>query len=326
MPVTEFDIIRRYFERLPSPREPVLKGIGDDAALIGSRADDDLVIAIDSLVEAVHFPPGTPAFDIGYKALAVNLSDMAAMGAEPVWFTLALTLPDADEAWLSEFSRGLFELADASGVSLVGGDTTRGPLTVTVQIGGYVPHGQALLRDGARPGDLVYVSGTLGDAVLGLKLLQYDPSGLLQEYPELRARLNRPQARLREGQALRGLARCAIDISDGLLADLSHLFDVGQCGAMVQLDQIPVSTAAQAVLAQYPSWRSLIWQGGDDYELCFCIAPQKQAELEELMASDNLHFTRIGYIEAEPGLRCTDANGSHMDCQAHGYTHFREQE
>ena len=151
MPVTEFDIIRRYFERLPSPREPVLKGIGDDAALIGSRADDDLVIAIDSLVEAVHFPPGTPAFDIGYKALAVNLSDMAAMGAEPVWFTLALTLPDADEAWLSEFSRGLFELADASGVSLVGGDTTRGPLTVTVQIGGYVPHGQALAEGDASP-------------------------------------------------------------------------------------------------------------------------------------------------------------------------------
>jgi thiamine-monophosphate kinase len=322
MPLNEFEIIRRYFERQQPAGSMISQGIGDDAAVIGSRENDDLVIAIDTLVEAVHFPSDTPAFDIGYKALAVNLSDMAAMGAEPVWFTLALTLPEADEAWLSEFSRGLFNLADAAGVTLVGGDTTRGPLTVTVQIGGYVPQGQALLRNGAKPGDRIYVSGTLGDALLALQLLQQEGVGSAKAHAELWTRLNRPQPRLREGQALRGIARCAIDISDGLLADLGHLLEVAKCGATVQLDQIPVSAAALAVLDRCPAWRPLVWQGGDDYELCFCVAPEKWEQLEQLMSTEDLHFRCIGTIEAEPGLRCVDTNQPSSECQPGGYTHF----
>ncbi|HID49589.1 MAG TPA: thiamine-phosphate kinase, partial [Chromatiales bacterium] len=277
MPLSEFEIIRRYFDhRSPSAAE-VIKGIGDDAALLGARPGADLVIAIDTLVEAVHFPPETLADDIGYKALAVNLSDLAAMGAEAAWFTLALTLPRPDVFWLADFSRGLFELADEAGVRLVGGDTTRGPLTVTVQAGGYVPRGQALLREGARPGDLIYVTGTLGDAALALALWRQDSGRVAANHPGLWARLNRPPARWREGQALRGLARCAIDISDGLLADLGHLLEGGDIGARVRLDAIPVSDAAREVLERHPDWQPLLWQGGDDYELCFCVAPDRQA-------------------------------------------------
>ena len=323
MPLTEFDIIRRYFDHpTPSPVD-VIRGIGDDAALLGARPDDDLVIAVDTLVESVHFPAGTLADDIGYKALAVNLSDLAAMGATPAWCTLALTIPGADVFWLTDFSHGLFELADEAGVRLVGGDTTRGPLTVSVQVAGYVPHGQALLREGARPGDRIYVSGTLGDAALALKLWQQEGNRVAAGHPELWARLNRPTARWKEGQALRGLARCAIDISDGLLADLGHLLETGDCGARVRLDQIPVSDAAQVVLEQHPDWRSLLWRGGDDYELCFCVAPDREADLEQLMNEQDFHFTCIGSIEAEPGLVCLDGE-TRVDCEARGYTHFGE--
>lgn len=324
MSVSEFDIIRRYFDRQTPARPDILKGIGDDAALLIPPVNYDLTVAIDTLVEGIHFPVTTSAYDIGWKALAVNLSDMAAMGADPSWFTLALTLPEPSEDWLVEFSRGLFDLADQYSVSLVGGDTTRGPLTVSIQIGGYVPHQQALMRNGARPGDKIYVTNTFGDAALALKVIQQTVDMPVTEFPDLLARLNRPQPRVREGQALRTVASCAIDVSDGLLADLNHLLAASSCGAKVNIDTIPVSTTAQRLLERYPAWQKYVANGGDDYELCFCVPPENAAHLQQVVAQEEFRVTCIGQIEETEGLRCIDAEENPVKIESDGYRHFGE--
>ena len=325
MPVTEFELIQRYFSRIGQPRTDVALGIGDDAALLNPPAGQQLVIAIDTLVQGVHFPTNTLPYYIGWKALAVNLSDLAAMGAEPAWFTLALTLPESSDAWLTEFSRGLFDLADQYGLSLVGGDTTRGPLTVTVQIAGYVPTGQALLRAGAGPGDRIFVTGSLGDATLALQLLTDQLPVPAQNYPGLLKRLNQPQPRIEEGRALRSIASCAIDISDGLLADLQHILDASDIGAEIYLPQIPYSTQARQLLSRYPDIRNSLLSGGDDYELCFCVAPDKLQPLEQIAAENQFQFTEIGQVSDSKELRCLDAAGRAVEIDTRGYTHFAKE-
>jgi thiamine-monophosphate kinase len=318
---TEFDIIRRFFMRQPVKRKEVLAGIGDDAAVLQLPCDRELLLCIDTLVAGVHFPEGTPAAAIGHKALAVNLSDLAAMGAEAAWATLALTLPEPDPAWLEAFAGGFFSLAGRHGVQLVGGDTTRGPLTVSVQAHGFTPQGQALLRTGARPGDRVYVTGTLGDAGLALRLRDAAAA-------ELRARLDYPEPRLEAGSRLRGLASAAIDISDGLLADLGHLLEYNGLGASLQIDDLPRSGAFSAALqgqdaAPAELFHELPLSAGDDYELCFTVPERCCAEVERRLNELPCGCTAIGVIEAQPGIRCYLQDGRSYQQAGTGYLHFQ---
>ncbi|AOV16480.1 thiamine-phosphate kinase [Acidihalobacter aeolianus] len=314
----EFELINRHFRRR-SPRDDVVLGVGDDAALLRPPAGQVLAATVDTLIAGVHFPEQTDPADIGYKALAVNLSDLAAMGAEPTWVTLALSLPHADEHWLHAFAEGFHALAARHRVALVGGDTTRGPLSITVQALGWVPEGQALRRDGARPGDDLYVTGTLGDAGLGLAVLQGRAQVAAQYRAALLERLNRPEPRVEAGLALRRLASAAIDISDGLAADLGHLLAASGVGALVELPSLP---RGDAVLVADPHGQ-LAMTAGDDYELAFTLPPGREGELAAL-AGRLPPVTRIGRIEASPGLRLVDAVGDPVAFSLQGYDHFRE--
>ena len=315
--MNEFDLIRRYFAELTSVRGAagVKLGIGDDAAILELPPGHELVVSTDTLVAGRHFEAKADAADIGWKSLAVNLSDLAAMGAQPRWVTLALTIEKVDEPWLSGFAAGLRELATTHGVSLVGGDTTRGPLSITVTAMGVVPAGTALRRDGARAGDVICVTGTLGDAALGLRLL-----GSEVDVPGLRARLDRPQPRLAAGQALRGLAHAAIDLSDGLAGDLAHVLRASGVGARIEADRLPASKDFLRHLTADMSRVALQAQGGDDYELCVCLPAQA---LEAAIASlEGLPLTVVGEITAERGLRFVDGAGATIAVPPHGYRHF----
>ncbi len=313
----EFSLIDRYFAGLTPPRDDVRLGIGDDAALLAMPAGQDLVLATDTLVAGVHFPGATAPEAVGHKALAVNLSDLAAMGAEPAWATLALTLPEADAAWLAGFAAGFGALAAAHGVALVGGDTTRGALTVTVTLAGRVPSGEALTRAGARPGDGIWVTGSLGDAGMALALLEAG-----KPVPEaLRRRLDRPEPRLAAGRALRGLATAAIDVSDGLAADLGHLLQASGVGARVAAERLPRSAALRAAQADEAEGLRLALGAGDDYELCFTLPPAAEAAMNTRMAAIGWPVTWIGEIEAEPGLRLIDADGRERPAPG-GFDHF----
>lgn len=319
---TEFEIIRRYFQRQKTRRSDVITGIGDDAAVLHPPTDSELVVCMDTLVAGVHFPQGTAAAAIGHKVLAVNLSDLAAMGADPLWATLSITLPDNDAAWLDEFSRGFFQLAERHDVQLVGGDTTRGPLSVTVQVHGSVPRGCAIHRSGARAGDRIYVTGSLGDAGLALCLGE-------QADDRLRQRLDLPEPQIAAGQALRGHASAAIDISDGLLADLGHLLAAEQLGASINIDDLPRSAAFNAAMQQsanaHPEWHyELPLSAGDDYELCFTVPPQACEAAQQALAAVSVEATAIGVIEAAPGVRCVNAAGEDYRPASSGYQHFGE--
>lgn len=307
----EFALIRRHFAALTPQSEGIVLGIGDDAALLRPSPGCELVVTSDTLVAGRHFPDTAAAFDIGWKSLAVNLSDLAAMGAQPRWCTLALTLPDADEPWLTGFAGGFAALARTHGVALVGGDTTRGPLSITITALGEVPAGQALLRAGAHPGDLVCVTGTLGDAALALQL------GDAAE-PALRARLERPQPRVAAGLALRGIAHAALDLSDGLLGDLQHILDASGSGAQIDVDALPGSPAF-AHFAPTGARLQLQLAGGDDYELCICLP---EAVFDRAAAALDVPLTRIGRIRAEPGLRLVDAEGHTITPSFTAYRHF----
>lgn len=321
MPLAEFSLIDRYFAARAQRRADVVLGIGDDAALVDVPAGESLAVAVDTLVEGVHFPAGTAPADVGHKALAVNLSDLAAMGAEPRWATLALTLPQADAAWVAAFADGFFALAERFQVELIGGDTTRGPLTVSVQILGTVPAGQALRRSGARPGDRIFVTGTLGDAGLALRRLQAGGDATAEPWPALLVRLQRPEPRVAAGLALRGLASAAIDVSDGLAADLGHVLAAGGVGATLRVDRLPRSAAfRQAVAVGGPDWHGLPLTAGDDYELCFTVpAAQADAVVARL---GGLAVTPIGEIDAQPGLRCVTDDGRAYCIGRDGYEHF----
>ena len=309
----EFALIRRYFSGLAAAREGVALGIGDDAALLAPRPGHQLVVTCDTLIRGRHFPDDTAAFDIGWKSLAVNLSDLAAMGAQPRWFLLALSLPEADERWLADFCAGMKTLADRHGVALVGGDTTRGALSITITAMGEVPAGAALLRDGARVGDCVCVTGTLGDAAAGLTLLRTGTRD-----PALLARLDRPEPRIAAGLALRGIAHAAIDLSDGLAGDLQHILDASGVGAEVRTDELPCSPAFLR-LSPLASRLTLQLAGGDDYELCLCIAPDR---IDTARAALDVPLTVVGRITAQTGLRCVDSSGAAIAFERSAYRHF----
>ncbi|HET6656068.1 MAG TPA: thiamine-phosphate kinase [Gammaproteobacteria bacterium] len=306
----EFELIRRYFDRATVRRDDVELGIGDDAALVRVPDGHELAVTTDTMVESIHFPADAPAHAIGYRALATNLSDLAAMGAAPAWATLALTLPSADEAWLDAFSRGFFELAETFDVALIGGDVTRGALTVTVGMYGIVPAGQALRRNRARAGDRIVVTGTLGAAAAGL---QAWPAG-----KEQRGRYLYPQPRVAEGLALRGYASAAIDVSDGLLADLGHIIEASGVGAEVEVGEVPLALEGVEAARAH----NMALTGGDDYELCFTIDPARLDALRETWQPGWAELHEIGVVSEQKTLRCIAPDGSLWQAETQGFRHF----
>jgi len=325
MTQSEFSLIDHFFKARGAVRNDVSVAIGDDGAVSSVPDGYQLVTAVDTLVNGVHFPVDSKAFDIGYKALAVNLSDLAAMGAEPAWATLALTMPNADESWLQQFCDGFFQLAEEFNVQLIGGDTTQGPLSVTVQVMGLVPQGQAVLRSGAKTGDAIYVSGCIGDAALGLRIHQQQiaPSSLSRQQSEaLCARLYRPYPRVALGKALRGIASSMIDVSDGLAADLIHILDASRVGATIELENIPVSDHMQAV-GELVDTVANVLGGGDDYELCFTVPEDKTTKLADISQQLSLNVKRIGAIKAGKGLSILK-NGLEVKPRQLGFEHFSQ--
>jgi thiamine-monophosphate kinase len=289
----EFDLIARLVAATPCRRDDVRLGPGDDGAVLHAPAGMDLVQTIDTCLEGVHFPPGLDAADVGWRSLAVNLSDLAAMGAEPAWGLLALTLPAADTAWLDGFAAGVAALAGETGLDLVGGDTVRGPLGVTFALTGFVPAGAALLRSGAQPGDAIWVTGPLGGGAAGFAAWRRGAR-------DAAASFLRPRPRLIEGRGLRGLASAAIDVSDGLLQDLGHVLERSGVGAVVELDSLPLAPGAAAAGGE--EGLAMALDGGDDYQLCFTVAAGREAELLATAAGWETLPARIGVIRAAPGL------------------------
>lgn len=310
MPVSEFALIQRFFTQQPVKNSSTRLGIGDDCALMSIPEGFELAITTDTMVENVHFFAGADPELLGHKLLAVNLSDLAAMGAKPVSVTLALTLPKVDENWLTAFARGFLSLAERHSVDLIGGDTTSGPLTLTVQAMGLVPKGRALMRSAARPGDIIYMTGCLGDAGLGLKIKQgyscADPEAAL-------TRFNRPEPQIEAGQALIGIANACIDLSDGLAGDLGHILQQSRVGACLDWDALPLSKAVLAYINDTGDW-SMPLSAGDDYELCFTVSPEQAAQL-------TVAATKIGVIEAQPGLRL-NKSGATTPLEVKGFEHF----
>lgn len=317
MGTREFDLIARIRERVAAiRRDGVVLGIGDDAALLQVPPGQWLVVATDTLNAGVHFPEDTAPADIGWKALAVNLSDLAAMGATPAWCTLSLSLPNADAAWVDGFLDGFVALAAEHGVALVGGDTTRGPLSVCVTVHGVVPAHAALRRDGARLGDDVWVSGTLGDAAAALAQWR---SGKRSD-SRLRERLDRPTPRIALGQTLQGHANAAIDVSDGLLADLGHVCAASGLGAEVNVDALPASDAFAAF--EGDARRQFQATGGDDYELCFTAPASVRETIADIGVRTGIRVTRIGRIVEGEGVRAATADGASWTASTIGYVHF----
>lgn len=320
--VDEFELIRRYFTRLTEARKDVALGIGDDAALLKPPRGHEVVVTTDTLVAGRHFPEDTDPQAIGWKALAVNLSDLAAMGAEPRWFTLALTLRMADPDWLAGFAAGLGALARDAGVALVGGDTTQGALSITITAMGTVPPGKAVRRSGAKVGDAICVTGTLGDAALALRLGQGEAEGRGEarsaELEKLRLRLNRPTPRVAVGKALRGLAHAAIDLSDGLAGDLSHILEASSVGAELRAGHLPMSLAFKT-LSEPDARLELQVSGGDDYELCVCLPA---AQVETLRKRLDVPLTEVGRIVKGKNLTVLDARGKKLAIPPYGYRHF----
>lgn len=320
MSLAEFALIDRIRARTRA-RDDIVLGIGDDAALLQPLADHWLAVTSDTLNSGVHFPPETPPADVGWKTLAVNLSDLAAMGATPAWGTLALSLPEATADWIDAFADGFFALADAHDWRLIGGDTTRGPLSLSVTAFGQVPFGKALRRDGAQVGDDIWVSGTLGDAGAALRLWQdgaldvtHPAADPRLEY--LRQRLLRPTPRVRLGIALRGIASAAVDVSDGLLADLGHITTRSGVGAQVDVWKLPLSAALRSRFDQQAA-RECAAAGGDDYELCFTAARQEVAAIEDIATALGIALTRIGTV-------VPSSHGNAADSARRGYQHFRQ--
>ena len=312
----EFDLIARIRQRA-ALRGDVVLGIGDDCALLAPPPGLQLAVTMDTLNIGVHFPPETAAFDIGWKALAVNLSDLAAMGAQPAWCTLSLSMPEADAAFVDGFSDGFLRLDAQHDFALIGGDTTRGPLSISVTAMGWIAPGAALRRDGAQVGDDIWVSGTLGDAAAALRQWQQGQPVT----PALRERLDRPTPRVALGRALTGIARSCIDISDGLLADLAHVCRASGVGADIDVDALPASEAlCREVDAEVRP--SLQATGGDDYELCFTAARADSAALDALAVTLDVALTRIGSVVERPGVRLY-WNGRLWSAPASGWEHFR---
>ncbi len=317
---TEFNIIRQYFT-FNETRDDVVLGIGDDAAVLIVPEHHQLIQSVDTLVAGVHFPIETSAEDIAYKALAVNLSDMAAMGAEPAWFTLAITLSDDNEVWLEAFSKSLSALAKKYNIQLIGGDTTNGPLCISITINGFVPEGKALTRNKAQATDKIYVSGTIGDAALALAAWQGQCLLRKESISYLNEKLNRPKPQIELGLLLRDYATSCIDISDGLVADIMHVTDSSQVGAKIYFEKIPLSKEFNFNLTDDALIIPLVLSGGDDYQLCFTIPVTKQTEFDKVVKENKISVTCIGEIESQSGVRCIK-NNKEIDIQDAGYEHF----
>jgi thiamine-monophosphate kinase len=317
--ISEFDLIDNYFTGVTPIREDVVLGIGDDAALLRLPQGKDLAVSIDTLVAGVHFFPDISPADLGHKVLAVNLSDLAAMGAEPAWATLALTLPVIDDQWIGEFCRGFGELATCHNLQLIGGDTTSGPLSITVQAHGLLPTGKGLTRGGAQVGDDIYVTGTLGDAALALQGME--KGAIREDLQPLVQRLERPTPRVEAGLALRDIASSAVDVSDGLAADLGHILKASGVGARLELDKLPLSSAVNAAIQGREDW-SMVIAGGDDYELCFTLPVRYRSQVEAIAWECGVSMTRIGMIEEQTKLRCYLTDGSLWIAKHAGYDHF----
>ncbi len=315
MSVSEFELIESFFSKSTVHHRETQVGIGDDCAIIGKDADSDLAITTDTLVEGVHFFSDVDPESLGHKSLAVSLSDLAGVGAEPKWATLALTLPESNPDWLSAFSRGFFSLAQRFSIELIGGDTTQGPLAVNVQALGLLPKSTALLRNNARAGDKIFVTGTLGDA--GLALAKAKSIGRIDD-ENLIARLTRPVPRVEMGRALRSLAHSCIDISDGLYADLGHILRASRVGATIDCKNLPLSAAMAAYIGDTGDYRIPLC-AGDDYELCFTIDPENLTRLAKETGSVDCPYTCIGEVESAVGLRVAgNRNRKILD----GYEHF----
>ena len=322
--MSEFDLINQFFKTTIVKRNDVLLGIGDDCAILAPPANKTLAVSTDTLISGVHFPESTCAEDIGYKSLAVNLSDLAAMGAEPAWASLAISLPEANKSWLQGFMQGFNELAEKHNVSLIGGDTTQGPLSVTINITGFVDSNTALKRSNAKAGDAIFVTGNIGDAFIGLDTIlnksksDQKPSGFFIDY--CIKRLNRPQPRLKAGQLLTAFPVAAIDISDGLMADLNHICKASGVGAKLKIDKLPLSAELMHYYNKNPDWQRIL-SAGDDYELCFTCPENKLSEMKQLMRSHEIDITCIGEITASPGIKCF-LNNEIQSFKLAGYNHF----
>jgi thiamine-monophosphate kinase len=319
--MSEFELIRKYFSRLGAERSDVRLGVGDDGAVLSPPQARDLVVVTDTLVEDVHFPKGSPAASVGHRTFAVNLSDLAAMGAEPAWGLLALTLPEADEAWLGEFARAAGDLCRRHGVALVGGDTTHGPLSMTATLVGVVPVGVALERRGGQPGDAVFVTGSPGDSAAGLALEQ----GRLHVADPMSARILRdrflfPTPRCEVGLALRGLASACIDVSDGLGGDLEKLCAASGCGAEIDAAALPVSESLVGAVGRELA-REYALTGGEDFELLFTVPPSRLGAMNHAIAMGLGPVTRIGSLVSGNGVRVFTRGGV-MQFSGAGYDHF----
>nr|WP_113864796.1 thiamine-phosphate kinase [Brenneria salicis]NMN92379.1 thiamine-phosphate kinase [Brenneria salicis ATCC 15712 = DSM 30166]RBP67719.1 thiamine-phosphate kinase [Brenneria salicis ATCC 15712 = DSM 30166]RLM32311.1 thiamine-phosphate kinase [Brenneria salicis ATCC 15712 = DSM 30166] len=326
----EFDLIARYFNRVGSSRRDVELGIGDDCALLTVAEKQWLAVSTDTLVSGVHFLPDINPADLGYKSLAVNLSDLAAMGADPAWLSLAITLPENKSDWLCAYSDSLFELLDYYGMQLIGGDTTHGPLSLTLTVHGLVPAGRALTRRGARIGDWIYVTGSLGDSAAGLAILQNRLHIADSETRQaLLQRHLRPQPRILQGQALRDLASSAIDVSDGLISDLQHILKASECGARINVDTLPQSPWLRSCMDErrIDADQALRWtlSGGEDYELCFTVPEINRGALDIALGHAGADFTCIGQIgPSSEGLRFFQGE-KEIEFNWKGYDHFSEQ-
>lgn len=318
--MNESQLIERYFKDAGAPRADVTLGIGDDAAILQVPVGQELVLTTDALVEDAHFLPGSSARSLGHRSLAVNLSDLAAMGAQPCWALLSLTMPAADADWLEAFVAGFAKLAREQQVALVGGNLTRGPLAITVQLAGLVPAGTALRRSGARAGDLLCVSGTLGDARGGLELQLGRLSAAAEPAAALLARFEYPTARVALGSELRAVASACIDISDGLLTDAERLLTASGVGAQLQVGQLPLSAALRQVLGD-SAWQHALL-GGEDYELCFTVPPARAGQLAQLSQRLGVPCTACGVVRAETGLELLGAAGV-MQFSDAAFDHFQ---
>lgn len=331
MSLGEFSLIKKYFHR-HYDNDSVRLGVGDDCALVRVSREANLcqALSMDTLVAGVHFPVDTNPADIAYKSLAVNLSDLAAMGATPAWFSLALTMPEAKDDWLTQFSVGLFELADEYRLPLVGGDVTKGPLSITIQIAGEVSEELALRRDGANEGDCIFVSGSLGDAAAGLSLLMNSASHSESQQFDcteyLKGRLNRPLPRVALGQSLLSIATSCIDVSDGLLADLSSICDRSHLGAEISFDRIPVSEDLANFFEKQQldelARAQLMLSCGDDYELCFTVPVSRAEAIRIISDKVGVRLTLIGKMKCEPSVVCVSASGQVLNLKENGFQHF----
>lgn len=323
----EFSLIDQFFKKDSHTRNDVVIGIGDDAAVTHIPQGQALVTTTDTLLSGVHFLPDASPHAIAQKAIAVNLSDLAAMGAEPAWISLSLSLPEMDQEWLSAFSAGLKELIDYYSIQLIGGDTVQGPLAITITAQGFVPYEQAITRSGAKPGDLVYVTGNLGDAGLGLAIAkghskQVTNQRISRENRQyLLKRLEYPTPRLLVGTQLRRIASACIDLSDGLISDIRHILNASECGAVLDVNKLPISTAMQESVDEQQAIQYAL-SAGDDYELLFTVSEEQKGHLETTLANANVNVTRIGYLNGSVGKLELRLNEHAYVAELKGYEHF----